>query len=72
MFAELRSLRESVTAVSSKLDSMQGAYERIQDHESRIRALENRRWPIPAAMLMATMAATGIAAAGTLLTVLVK
>lgn len=72
MFAELRSLRESVTAVSSKLDGIQGTYERVQDHENRIRALENRRWPIPAAMLVATVAAAGIAAAGAVLTVLVK
>jgi hypothetical protein len=68
LYAEIRSVRDALSTLSSKLDSVQAAAERIQDHESRLRALESRRWPIPAAMLLVAV----VAAILTLLPLLLK
>lgn len=51
MYTELRALAEGLTRVETKLDAIgQGLTELgkdVADHETRIRALERARWPLP-------------------------
>ncbi|MGW1532346.1 hypothetical protein [Streptomyces aureus] len=66
MYQELRSLSDGLTRVETKLDGIgQGLTEvgkDVADHESRIRALERGRWPLPAlaAVCGVAGAATGV------------
>lgn len=60
MYQEMRSLHDAVTRMDSKIDGLASQGQTITDHESRIRALERGRWPLP------TMAAlAGTVGAGT-------
>ncbi|MFG2683173.1 hypothetical protein [Streptomyces sp. NPDC048392] len=64
MYQELRSLSDGLTRVETKLDGIgQGLTDLgkdVADHETRLRALERGRWPLP------TIAAlTGVAGAAT-------
>ncbi|MER7963616.1 MULTISPECIES: hypothetical protein [Streptomyces] len=64
MYTELRSLSDGLTRVETKLDGIgQGLTDLgkdVADHETRLRALERGRWPLP------TIAAlTGVAGAAT-------
>ncbi|MCW8217136.1 hypothetical protein H5I60_10940 [Streptomyces griseolus] len=51
MYQELRSLSDSLTRVETKLDGIgQGLTDLgkdVADHETRLRALERARWPLP-------------------------
>jgi hypothetical protein len=51
MYQELRSLSDGLTRVETKLDSIgQGLTDLgkdVADHETRLRALERARWPLP-------------------------
>ena len=51
MYTELRSLSDGLTRVETKLDGIgQGLNDLgkdVADHETRIRALERGRWPLP-------------------------
>lgn len=66
MYQELRSLSDSLVRVETKLDGIaQGLTEvgkDVADHETRIRALERGRWPLPAlaAVCGVAGAATGL------------
>lgn len=39
----------------------------VSDHETRIRVLEARRWPLPVVVALSSVAAAGAAAAGLIL-----
>ncbi|MFE0132382.1 hypothetical protein ACFWY6_12540 [Streptomyces sp. NPDC059037] len=56
MYQEMRSLHDAVTRVDSKLDGLAGQAANIQDHETRIRALERGRWPLPTIATLAGVA----------------
>jgi hypothetical protein len=56
MYQEMRSLHDAVTRVDSKLDGLSGQAANIQDHETRIRALERGRWPLPTIATLAGVA----------------
>ncbi|MFE1749013.1 hypothetical protein ACFW88_00405 [Streptomyces anandii] len=64
MYQEMRSLHDAVTRMETKLDGLSGQTTTIADHETRIRALERSRWPLPslAALTGLAGAATGAAA----------
>jgi hypothetical protein len=68
MYQELRSLSDGLTRVETKLDGIgQGLTDLgkdVSDHESRIRALERARWPLPTIGVLAGVAgaATGAVA----------
>ncbi|MFK4797778.1 hypothetical protein ACI3K5_03680 [Streptomyces sp. MPA0124] len=65
MYTELRSLSDGLTRVETKLDGIgQGLTDLgkdVADHETRLRALERGRWPLPtiAALAGVAGAATG-------------
>ncbi len=65
MYQELRALADGVTRVEAKLDAIgQGLSDLskdVADHETRIRALERARWPLPTIGVLAGVAgaATG-------------
>ena len=60
MYQELRSLSDGLTRVETKLDGIgQGLTELgkdVADHESRLRALERARWPLPTIGVLAGVA----------------
>lgn len=56
MYQEMRSLHDAVTRVDAKLDGLAGQAANIQDHETRIRALERGRWPLPTIATLAGIA----------------
>ncbi|WP_406000677.1 hypothetical protein [Streptomyces sp. NBC_00829] len=68
MYQEMRSLHDAVSRVETKLDGLLGDYKEVKDdlsdHETRIRALERGRWPLPTIGVLAGVAgaATGIIA----------
>lgn len=68
MYQELRSLSDGLTRVETKLDGIgQGLTDvgkDVADHESRIRALERARWPLPTIGVLAGLvgASTGAVA----------
>lgn len=68
MYQEMRTVHDAVTRVESKVDGLRDDNKDIRalqsDHESRLRALERSRWPVPtvAALAGVTGAATGIMA----------
>lgn len=64
MYQEMRSLHDAVTRMDTKLDGLAGQSTQIQDHETRLRALERSRWPLPTIGVLAGVAgaATGAAA----------
>lgn len=61
MYAEVRTLAETVGRIEHKLDGLldenRDIRSDLQDHESRLRALERSRWPLPS-----LAAAVGVAA----------
>ena len=61
MYQEMRSLHDAVTRMDTKLDGLAGQATTIADHETRIRALERSRWPLPTIGVLAGVAgaATG-------------
>lgn len=56
MYQEMRSLHDVVTRVDSKLDALSGQAQQIQDHETRLRALERGRWPLPTLAVLVGLA----------------
>ncbi|MEU9038545.1 hypothetical protein AB0D45_27100 [Streptomyces sp. NPDC048352] len=66
--SELRAVRDSLATMSSKLDGIRDAADRITDHESRLRALESRRWPIQ----VVTVVIAGLAAAAAVVALFLK
>ena len=68
MYQEMRSLHDAVSRVETKLDGLRDDYKDVtddlSDHETRIRALERGRWPLPTIGVLAGLAgaATGIVA----------
>ncbi|MFI9051118.1 hypothetical protein [Streptomyces sp. NPDC053427] len=58
MYGELRGVRESVSHIEGKLDG----FATINDQEERIRRLEVNRWPWPAIVTLAAVAAAFAAA----------
>ena len=64
MYQELRSLADGLTRVETKLDGIgQGLNtlgQEVADHETRIRALQRGRWPLPTIGVL-----TGVAGAAT-------
>ncbi|WP_033307327.1 hypothetical protein RFN58_06755 [Streptomyces iakyrus] len=65
MYQELRSLSDGLTRVETKLDGIaQGLTEvskDVADHETRLRALEKARWPLPSAAVLVAMGSLGVA-----------
>ncbi|PZT70671.1 hypothetical protein DN402_31840 [Streptomyces sp. SW4] len=65
MYQELRSLSDGLTRVETKLDGIaQGLTEvskDVADHETRLRALERSRWPLPSVAVLVAMASLGVA-----------
>lgn len=51
MYQEMRALHDAVTRVETKLDGLRddnaAVREDLSDHETRLRALERGRWPLP-------------------------
>nr|WTB30875.1 hypothetical protein OG781_16525 [Streptomyces sp. NBC_00830] len=51
MYREMRSLHDAVSRVETKLDGLRDNYAEVTkdvaDHETRLRALERARWPLP-------------------------
>lgn len=68
MYQELRSLSSSLTRMETKLDGIgQGLTDLgkdVADHETRLRALERARWPLPTIGVLAGLggAVTGLLA----------
>ncbi|WP_189999730.1 hypothetical protein [Streptomyces rubradiris] len=64
MYQELRSLSDGLTRVETKLDGIgQGLTELgkdVADHETRIRALEKARWPLPSLAAVVSVGALGL------------
>jgi septal ring factor EnvC (AmiA/AmiB activator) len=65
MYQELRSLSDGVTRVETKLDGIaQGLTDvgkDVSDHETRIRALERSRWPLPSLAALVSLGALALA-----------
>lgn len=59
--AELRSLREAVATLTARNEA-------VGDHETRIRALESRSWPLPVVVALTGIGALLVAFAALLLT----
>jgi len=63
MYQELRSLSDGLTRVETKLDGIgQGLTDLgkdVADHETRLRALERARWPLPTIAVLAGAAGAG-------------
>ncbi|MFD3614420.1 hypothetical protein ACFWWT_04055 [Streptomyces sp. NPDC058676] len=53
MYQEMRSLHDAVTRMDTKLDGLAGQTATISDHETRIRSLEQRRWPLQTVSVVA-------------------
>lgn len=66
MYAEVRSLHETVIRMDAKIDNLNGQAAEITDHESRIRTVEQAVWRAAGAA-----AALG-AAGGVILQILIK
>ncbi|MES9522478.1 hypothetical protein [Streptomyces capoamus] len=64
MYQELRSLSDGLTRVETKLDGIaQGLTEvgkDVADHETRIRALERGRWPLPSLAAVVAVGSLGM------------
>ncbi|KOV86181.1 MULTISPECIES: hypothetical protein [unclassified Streptomyces] len=64
MYQELRSLSDGLTRVETKLDGIgQGLTELgkdVADHETRIRALERGRWPLPSLAAVVAVGSLGM------------
>lgn len=64
MYQELRSLSDGLTRVETKLDGIgQGLTELgkdVADHETRIRALERARWPLPSLAAAVAVGSLGV------------
>nr|WSX52462.1 hypothetical protein OG409_28120 [Streptomyces sp. NBC_00974] len=58
--AELRSLREAVATLTARNEA-------VGDHETRIRALESRNWPLPVVVALTGTGAVLVACAALLL-----
>ncbi|MEH1013040.1 hypothetical protein V6U90_08005 [Micromonospora sp. CPCC 206060] len=60
-----REVYDAVMKVAASVDRLvnqgDGHGEDIRDHETRLRALEAGRWPLPAASLLIGLAALGVA-----------
>lgn len=60
MYTELRSLSDGLPRVETKLDGIgQGLTDLgkdVADHETRLRTLERRRWPLPTIGVLAVVA----------------
>jgi len=58
-------LSERVTGLAGQVEGLQGRFDRADkhrdDHESRLRSLERRQWPIPSAALLISIAAVVVA-----------
>lgn len=65
MYAEVRTLAETVGRIESKLDGLLAETRDIRsdlsDHESRLRALERARWPLPSLAAAVSLVALGVA-----------
>ena len=68
MYQEVRALAQAVGRIESKLDGILDETKDIRgdlhDHETRLRALERARWPLPVIGVLAGVggAATGLLA----------
>ncbi|MFF1839684.1 hypothetical protein ACFVXE_36805 [Streptomyces sp. NPDC058231] len=68
IYQEMRSLHDAVSRVETKLDGLRDSYievtKDVADHETRLRALERARWPLPTIGALAGLGgtATGILA----------
>ncbi|WP_225811407.1 hemolysin XhlA family protein [Streptomyces spinosus] len=64
MYQELRSLSDGLTRVETKLDGIaQGLTELskdVADHETRLRALERGRWPLPSLAAVVAVGSLGV------------
>jgi hypothetical protein len=64
MYRELRSLSDGLVRVETKLDGIgQGLTELgkdVADHETRIRALEKGRWPLPSLAAVVAVGSMGL------------
>jgi hypothetical protein len=64
MYQELRSLSDGLVRVETKLDGIgQGLTELgkdVADHETRIRALEKGRWPLPSLAAVVAVGSMGL------------
>ncbi|WP_225838654.1 hemolysin XhlA family protein [Streptomyces sp. NK08204] len=64
MYQELRSLSDGLVRVETKLDGIgQGLTELgkdVADHETRIRALERARWPLPSLAAVVAVGSLGV------------
>ncbi|MFE5794877.1 hypothetical protein ACFQ8C_20195 [Streptomyces sp. NPDC056503] len=71
--ADMRLVRDALTAMSTKLDTFHEASNRVQqDHEARLRALESRSWPLPAATVAIALTALLVTAAAALLPLVLR
>ncbi|MEV7615437.1 hypothetical protein [Streptomyces sp. NPDC089799] len=59
--SELRSLREAVAALRVRSEA-------VADHETRLRALESRSWPLPVIVALTSLGAVLVAFAALFLT----
>ena len=54
-------LAERVTGLAGQVEALRGRFDggdkQRDDHESRLRSLERRQWPIPSAALLISIAA---------------
>ncbi|NGO70635.1 hypothetical protein G5C65_20215 [Streptomyces sp. SB3404] len=57
MYGELRGLRETVTRIEGKLDGITALTTQLDDHETRFRDLEAKRFPWPTIAALAAVAA---------------
>lgn len=68
MYQEVRGLAATMTRVETKLDGLRddnrALTDDLADHETRLRALERSRWPLPTIGILAGLggAATGLVA----------
>ncbi|MET7560553.1 hypothetical protein ABZS95_10150 [Streptomyces sp. NPDC005479] len=62
MYQEMRSLHDAVSRVETKLDGLRDSYAEVTkdvaDHETRLRALERARWPLPTLGVLAGLGGT--------------
>ncbi|MCZ7413030.1 hypothetical protein [Streptomyces sp. WMMC897] len=64
MYAEVRGLAQTVSRIEHKLDGLLDETRDIrtdmQDHETRLRALERSRWPLPSLAALVGLAALAL------------